>query len=40
MRLRQIIARRKGPRLEIINADINTALEFINSSSSPAGPDR
>ena len=37
------IARKKGKKglkFDIIKADMNTALELINSSSSAAGPER
>ena len=31
---------KKGLKFDIIKADMNTALEFINSPSSAAGPER
>ena len=40
LRFRHIIARKKGFRFDTIEADMNMALEFINSPSSVAGPDR
>lgn len=40
LRFRQIIARQKGFRFDRIEAVMNTALEFINSPSSAAGPER
>ena len=32
--------KKKGLKFDIIKADMNTALEFINSPSSAAGPER
>ena len=34
------IARKKGLKFDVIKADMNTALELINSPSSAAGPER